>query len=94
MSNEAINWAFRQTAVKSTAKFVLVVLADLADERHSCYPSQRHIAQKTSTGERTVRDALTALEDAGLIRREHRYEDDQRTSDRYFLHVDKPVHNL
>jgi pyocin large subunit-like protein len=87
MSIRALDWAFRQTGIKSTAKFVLVVLGDMADEAHSCWPSQAHIAGKINASERTVRDALTALEDAGLISRELRYQDDRRTSSRYVLHL-------
>ncbi|AYD87385.1 helix-turn-helix DNA binding domain protein [Microbacterium phage ValentiniPuff] len=87
MSIRALNWAFDQRTIKSTPKFVLVVLADMADENNSCYPSQRHIAEKINAGERTVRDALTALENAGLISRELRYIDDRRTSSRYVLQL-------
>lgn len=87
MSIRALNWAFDQRGIKTTAKFVLVVLADMADENHSCYPSQAHIAGKINAAERTVRDALTVLEEVGLVTRELRYEDDRRTSSRYVLHL-------
>lgn len=91
MSNEAINWAFRQK-VPSTEKFVLVVLADYADEEGSCFPGQKRIAEKVGGSERTVRRSLKSLEARGLIRRERRSRGDgSRSSDRYVLPVNMPT---
>lgn len=85
MSNRAISWAF-QTTLPTTQKFVLVALADLADEYDSCYPSQEYIARVVGATDRTVRRALTSLEDDGYIERSRRYRDGgYRSSDRYFL---------
>lgn len=87
MSNRALTWAF-SAKLPTTQKFVLVVLADMADERNSCFPSQRHIAAKVGASERTVRGALHALEDGGWVRRERRDTRGIRATDRYFLPVD------
>ena len=38
MSIKALNWAFDQT-VPMAEKFALVVLANYADDKHSCFPS-------------------------------------------------------
>lgn len=87
MSNRALNWAF-QAPLPSTQKFVLVVLADLADEEDSCYPGQPRIAQSIGGNERTVRRALVELEASGYIVREHRHRSNgSRRSDRYVLRV-------
>lgn len=85
MSVQALDWAFAQP-VKSSARFVLVVLADHADQAHSCWPSVGRISARTGFGASTVRRALTDLEEAGLIRIEHRARPNgSRTSSRYYL---------
>jgi ribosomal protein L44E len=91
MSNEAITWAYRQD-ITNGAKFVLVALADMADEAHSCYPGQAKLAQMTGQSERTVRRQLAELEIAGYITRARRFDKaGHRTSDRYKLPVDADV---
>lgn len=85
MSNEAINWAYQQEGIGAGAKFVLVALADYADQDWSCYPSQERLASMTEQGVRTVRRHLADLEALGLIRREQRRVDGHRTSDRFYL---------
>ncbi|GLU46313.1 helix-turn-helix domain-containing protein [Nocardiopsis ansamitocini] len=86
MSNEAITWAFKQDIANSSAKFVLVVLADFADESWECFPGQKKIARMTGMGERSVRRSLEWLEEQGFITRCHRYgSSGKRTSDRYRL---------
>lgn len=91
MSNEAITWAYRQT-ITNGSKFVLVALADMADEAHSCYPGQTKLAQMTGQSDRTVRRQLAELELAGYITRRRRFDKHgHRTSDRYTLPVDADV---
>lgn len=88
MSNEAITWAYQQAAPSPGAKFVLVALADMADEAHSCFPGQAKLAAMTGQGERTVRRQIAELEDAGLLQRERRFDSlGHRTSDRYVLQI-------
>lgn len=87
MSNRALSWAF-STQMPSTSKFTLVVLADLADEADSCFPSQAYVAAATGSSERTVMRALANLERQGYIVRERRHRGNgSRTSDRYVLRV-------
>lgn len=94
MSNRAITWALT-TALPTTPKFVLVVLADLADEEDSCFPGQDYLARATGAGERTVRRALTTLEEGGyLVRQQRRRPNGSRTSDRYFLQVGRDPSSL
>lgn len=69
-------------------KFVLVVLADYADDEHSCFPGQGLVAKRTGSSVSTVARAMKRLEEAGLVRRDRRFrKDGSRTSDRYFLPV-------
>jgi hypothetical protein len=87
MSNAALNWAFDQP-LPMAQKFVLVVLADYADEEHSSFPAQSKIAERIGATDRTVRSALKELEAKGFVSREHRQRNNgSRTSDRYFLPV-------
>lgn len=91
MSNAAITWAYRQP-ITNGAKFVLVALADMADEAHSCFPGQAKLAAMTGQSDRTVRRQLAELELAGYIRRDRRFDAfGHRTSDRYTLPVDADV---
>lgn len=91
MSNEALTWAFKQDGLPSSAKFVLVVLADKANQSHRCFPGQKMIAEMTGQTDRSVRRQMVILEEAGLLRRVPRYGDDgYRTSDEYELPVNGP----
>ena len=88
MSNEALTWAFKQDVKPMAAKFVLVVLADYADEHHSCFPSQKTIAARVGSSVETVRRALKVLAAEGIISREMRSRDDgSRSSDRFYLTI-------
>lgn len=85
---DTLAWARRVRTGSPGRKATLMVLAEHADERNSCFPSQRLLAEATEQSERTVRAQLADLENAGLIRREHRgREGGGRTSDRYYLLV-------
>ena len=89
MSHRAVGWAYRMR-LPITPKFVLVTLADLADEADSCWPSQKWIAEQVGASPRTVRDALAALEGGGYIVREPRpIVGGGRRSDRYVLQLDR-----
>lgn len=91
MSNEAITWAYAQP-VGPSAKFILVALADMADEGHSCYPGQEKLAKMTGHGVRTVRRQLLELEIGGYLHRERRFDSSgHRTSDRYVLPVGQKI---
>lgn len=80
-----MHWARRQTTGNPHRKAVLLLLADWADESWSCFPGQAKIAEVAEVSERTVRKAIADLEAASLIRRQARYHEGMRTSDRYWL---------
>ena len=89
MSNRAITWAYGQQGLKGGPKFVLVTLADMADQEHSCIPGIKLLARLTGFGETAVKAHVAVLTAAGLIRRESRFrKDGSRTSSRYYLDVD------
>lgn len=89
MSNKALNWAWDQTLAPAGRKFVLIALADFADEAHSCYPGQKLLAQMTGQSVSSVGRHLDALEADQVIARQARYDDrGHRTSDRYVLAVE------
>lgn len=76
MSNEALTAVAKSDIKPSGRKFVMMALADYADEEWSCFPSVAQLAQYTGQGEKTVRDHLDALEDAGFITRNRARRDD------------------
>lgn len=96
MSNEAITWAFNQ-ALRSTDKFVLVALADYADEARSCFPSHKKTAARVGSSVATVKRAIDRLEAGGYLFVEARERaDGSATSNRYVLNLDRrdpPAHS-
>lgn len=50
-----------------TQKAVLISLADNANDHGECWPSQPKIAERTCLNERTVRNAIRWLEEAGYL---------------------------
>lgn len=89
MSYKATNWAY-DLPILGPQKFVLVALADMADEAGSCYPSHSRLSQMTGLSASTVKRALERLEEGEYIRRERRHDKNgYRTSDRYYLALDR-----
>lgn len=88
MSNRASAWAW-DVDLKGDpmVKFVLVALADQADDYGYCWPSQKKIAKKVCQGERTVRRHIATLRDLGLLTVIHRSSTRGRRSNGYQLHV-------
>lgn len=72
MSNEAITWALAQPVKHSTAKFVLVVMANHADKDLIAFPSVASLVDATSQDRKTVLEnlkrliALGYLQDTGM----------------------------
>lgn len=67
MSVEAITWAMKRQGLRSSEKFVLVCMANYANEDRECYPSNAALADATSQDHKTVRANLQRLIDAGEI---------------------------
>ena len=68
MSNDALDWAWRQRTGSSTRKAVLVSMADRAGERHHAYPSLERLEFDTELNRKTIIKALDRLEADGFIR--------------------------
>lgn len=71
MSLELIRAAFK-AGMPTTHKFVFVALCDNADDLGECFPSVSLLMEKTSLSERSVRNSLTWLEQAGFLSRRGR----------------------
>lgn len=67
MSVEAISWAFSQPIKHSTAKFVLVAMANHADGDMMCWPSTAHLCQQTSQDRKTVLENMKRLREWGYL---------------------------
>ena len=68
MSVEAIAWALKQPVEKSSAKFVLVALANCADGRSfECFPSIAYLCDATAQDRKTVIANIKRLVDSGYI---------------------------
>lgn len=68
MSVEAITWALKQPIASSSAKFVLVVLANCAaGDSMECHPSSAYIAEATGQDRKTVLANIAKLREWGLI---------------------------
>lgn len=90
MSIEALGWCKKQDCNTPSTKLVLFILSNYADEQHSCYPSEKHLAKICGISDRQVRRCLTWLELNNKLRIQHR----KGTSNRYFLSVDTNVLTL
>ena len=69
MSWKALDWATDSDIGTPTMKLILILLANKADERFSCFPSVKTLAAESGAGRSTVLNALNMLEKAGLITR-------------------------
>ena len=83
MSVQAISWAYRVAGIDDPIEaFLLVTLANYADEFGVCFPSQSTLRANCRCSERKVRDSLKSLEERGLILRIMRRRDNgSRRSD-------------
>ncbi|MFF2387838.1 helix-turn-helix domain-containing protein [Agromyces sp. NPDC058104] len=90
MGFQSTTQAFAVQGVSGPQKAVLVALAHCRNEKTGlCCPSQETLAEMTSLGFATVRNALTALEkDHGLISRTKRMSGRYRIADAYELQLD------
>lgn len=70
MSFDAVRWALAQAVEKSSAKFVLVAMADCVNGDGAsmvCWPSYRHLTDRTGQDVKTVEAGLRRLREAGFI---------------------------
>lgn len=80
MSIEAVSWAFKQDITPAAKKFVLVALADNADQHGICFPSYGHIQKKTCLGRRAVINFVNDLVEEGFVQKAARLRGDNSYS--------------
>ena len=68
MSIEALNCAFKADIKKSSLKFILVAMADYANEEGEAYPSIQTLNSKTSLNRKTIIAGLMQLESLGYLK--------------------------
>ena len=94
MSLKASEWALRQ-ALAPVPKFVLVVLADVADDEGICWPRISTIAERVGVSRRTVQRAIKYLVQRKLVTVEPRLRSDgSNSSNRYRLMLTEGGDNL
>lgn len=84
--------ALKTKGLTTSQKFVLVALANYADQEGRCWPSQAALAADTAQSERQIRNALKALELEGLIIRQKRRQGQRQTSDLFRLNLQAEHH--
>lgn len=92
MSFKAVYWALHEVRGMGDAKWVLVALAEYADDEDRAWPKRETLANVVECSRATIARHLKALENAGLIVREARYFYDEdghphRASTMYHLMV-------
>ncbi|MGB7815794.1 MAG: helix-turn-helix domain-containing protein [Methylotenera sp.] len=94
MSIAAMNWAW-QLRLKPTIKFVLMALADAADDDGYCWPSVTTLAIKTCMDARSVQRILKTLREDSLIQVKAQFrKDGSPTSNKYKLALKTSGDNL
>jgi hypothetical protein len=67
VSVEAISWALSQKVERSSAKFVLVAMANCAGPDMLCWPSAAYLCDATAQDRKTVTENLKRLREMGFI---------------------------
>lgn len=87
MSVQAISAALTLQKVTPSEKLLLIVLANYADERMKCWPSQATLAKGTCMTDRGIRKLFVSLEAKGLVKRDKRWNFKGATSDMISLYL-------
>lgn len=86
MSFQAMAWAIKQKA-PTKSKFLLLVLANYADDRGVAWPSLVTLAADTGISRSVLIECLKRLQELGLLKKEKRYRGNLKTSNIYRLKV-------
>lgn len=73
MSFRAVNWALHEIRGIGSAKWVLVALAEYADDTDRAWPKRETLADVVECSRSSIARYLNQLESLGLIEREARY---------------------
>ena len=91
MSVQAITWALGCKTEKSSDKFVLLVLANYADQDGFCWPHVGTIAELTLLSVRAIRRCLARLDGTFLTIEKRRGTFGQQASSHYFLDLNSEI---
>lgn len=95
MSFQAMAWAVKQKVGNATGKAILIMLANYADEKGECFPSQERLADECECSVSTVARWIQAFEGIGFLSRQKQYgEGGYRRADRLCINTDLPVTEL
>lgn len=89
MSIKVMTWAW-ELKLPPAPKFVLMALADEANDDGYCFPAQRRLATKCSIDARSVRRMISVLAAEGYVVVKKRFRNRARTSNGYQLVIDTP----
>ena len=88
MSTAALKWAWDQMDIPGPSKFVLVALAENADDDGVCWPGTKYVAERVRQTQRSVTRHIKSLIAAGKITvQEQRRLDGSQTSNLYRLNM-------
>lgn len=90
MSFEGMLWAAKQRGMKPVTNYVLLILAEMANDEGYCDAGQDKVAWRVQMSTRSLREHLKQLEAVGLIHRERRvpsWADHGRPVDTIALHI-------
>lgn len=73
---------------KSNIKLVLIKLCDNASDEGYCWPSMSRIAKECELSRRSVIDQINKLKELGLIAVNHRYNNNEQTSNGYQVNLE------
>lgn len=86
MSFQAMAWAIKQEA-PTKPKFVLLVLANYADDRGVAWPSLETLSKDTKIKRSTLIECIKTLVELGLVCKVKRYRGNLKTANTYELQV-------
>jgi|TARA_R110000744_G_scaffold134535_2_gene243604 DNA replication protein DnaD len=72
MSIQALSWCIKKDIPNPTAKLVLMILCNYANENNSSYPSEKHLAKLVGVSDRSIRRCTSLLSELGLLKIEQR----------------------
>ena len=86
MSWDAIALAAKAKCQTPTAKLVLIMIANYADENFQSYPSYKKLSELCGCDERTIQRAIKSLVSDGMVTVQFRYGNDgKQTSNTYTI---------
>lgn len=94
MSVQAISWAYDQQNISTTAKFILVTLANYADQDWKCWPSIERLMRDTGLGKTSLISNVRKLKEEGYIKKRARGDiGTGRKSNVYYIQRSKSSHS-